>query len=225
MHLNSILIFEKYGLKYFSNSIKILEIGPSGYPSIYCQLVEKLSTVEWHTLDISSEFIEGGEQNPNHIISSSEYNYPIGENTYDIVIAGQVMEHVKKTWVWLRELKRITKKDGMIILINPVSWPYHEAPVDCWRIYPEGIKALAEEVELEVVESRFESVEKGLLSNNVASIPGHSIFLTTGKLRPAFQLLVILNKLLGLVPGLGKIVAIPVAYDTISILKKSSQDK
>jgi ubiquinone/menaquinone biosynthesis C-methylase UbiE len=223
MHLNSVLLFEKYGLKYFSNSLKVLEIGPSGYPSIFCQRVEKLNIVEWHTLDMSTNFIDGGEKNPNHIISASEYNYPIEDNAYDVVIAGQVIEHVKKTWVWLKELKRVTKKNGLIILINPVSWPYHEAPVDCWRIYPEGMKALAEEAGLEVMESRFESIEKELLGN-VATIPGQSLFLMNKRLRSPYRVVALVNKILGFVPGLGKVVAIPVAYDTISILRKG-QDK
>jgi hypothetical protein len=33
---------------------------------------------------------------------------------------------------------------GMSSSVNPVSWVFHEAPVDCWRIYPEGMKALLE---------------------------------------------------------------------------------
>ncbi len=32
-----------------------------------------------------------------------------------------------------------------------MNWPYHEAPVDCWRIYPEGMKALYEEAGLTMV--------------------------------------------------------------------------
>jgi hypothetical protein len=46
-----------------------------------------------------------------------------------------------------------------VITINPVSWHYHEAPVDCWRIYPEGMKALADDAGLEVLLSTWESVE------------------------------------------------------------------
>ena len=52
------------------------------------------------------------------------------------------MEHVSRIWLWIKELERITKPGGKIILISPISWPYHEAPIDCWRIYPEGMKAL-----------------------------------------------------------------------------------
>ena len=64
-----------------------------------------------------------------------------------------------KIWVWVKEIERICKKGGDRILINPVSWPYHEAPIDCWRIYPEDVKALLEDTRLRIVETRFESLE------------------------------------------------------------------
>jgi hypothetical protein len=70
------------------------------------------------------------------------------------------MEHIKNIWLWVDELKRITKKNGLIIIISPISWSYHEAPVDCWRIYPEGMKALMQEKGLKVIECLFESLEK-----------------------------------------------------------------
>ncbi|MBU2063807.1 MAG: hypothetical protein KKF93_05375, partial [Candidatus Omnitrophica bacterium] len=50
-------------------------------------------------------------------------------------------------------------KDGHVITIAPISWTYHEAPVDCWRIYPEGMKALYEEAGLKVDLCKFESLE------------------------------------------------------------------
>ena len=41
----------------------------------------------------------------------------------------------------------IISPNGYIITINPVSWKYHEAPVDCWRIYPEGMKTINKKLE------------------------------------------------------------------------------
>ena len=46
-----------------------------------------------------------------------------------------------------------------MITINPVSWVYHEAPVDCWRMFPEGMKALYEDASLSVVLSHWGSLE------------------------------------------------------------------
>ena len=76
-----------------------------------------------------------------------------------MILAGNVIEHVRKPWLWLKEVCRICKPGGHVILIVPVSWPYHTAPIDCWRIYPDGMRALWEEVGLEEVKCLFESRE------------------------------------------------------------------
>jgi len=36
-----------------------------------------------------------------------------------------------------------------------VSWPYHEAPVDCYRYYPEGMKSVFEEADLQILTNQF----------------------------------------------------------------------
>jgi SAM-dependent methyltransferase len=91
--------------------------------------------------------------------SVSEYAFPIDDDCYDIVLSGQVVEHVPRIWRWMREVSRVCKEGGVVITINPVSWQYHEAPLDCWRAYPEGMKALYEDSSLDVLLSRWESLE------------------------------------------------------------------
>ena len=86
------------------------------------------------------------------------YSFPVPNDTFDIVIATNVLEHVRKVWVWIKELSRACKPGGHVITINPVSWPYHEIPIDCWRAYPEGMKALYEDGGLEVILSKCEAI-------------------------------------------------------------------
>ena len=66
---------------------------------------------------------------------------------------------MRKIWLWIKELTRVCKVGGLVITINPVSWPYHEHPIDCWRAFPEGMRALYEDASLEVLLSIFESLE------------------------------------------------------------------
>ena len=91
--------------------------------------------------------------------AASEYTFPIPDNTYDLVLSGQVIEHVRKMWVWMKEVGRVCKVGGAVITISPVSWPYHEVPIDCWRTFPEGMRALYEEASLDVILSKWESLE------------------------------------------------------------------
>lgn len=150
MHLNSKLLIQKYGIEYFKDGMKILEIGPDNIPSSIQQLIRNNVTCD--TLNI---FDDKRLTYPN----SFEYSFPISDNIYDIVISANVIEHVKKIWKWIPELARVTKKGGYVITVNPVSWGYHEDPVDCWRIYPEGMKALYDDADIKVVFSTTESLE------------------------------------------------------------------
>jgi SAM-dependent methyltransferase len=94
----------------------------------------------------------------------SEYEIPASADTFDIVMSGQVLEHVRKPWVWMKELARVCVPGGAVLTISPVNWPYHEAPVDCWRVYPEGMRALCEDAGLTVELSVFDNFERRPLS-------------------------------------------------------------
>jgi ubiquinone/menaquinone biosynthesis C-methylase UbiE len=142
MHINSALVFNKYVKKYIESGMKVLEIGPNGHPSSFCVAVCN-SAVEWHTLDIIKD-------DRLNYVGTDPYTFPIPDNSFDVVSSAQVIEHVHKPWVWIKELARVCKPGGRVVTINPVSWPYHEAPVDCWRIYPEGMKTLYEDAGLHV---------------------------------------------------------------------------
>jgi SAM-dependent methyltransferase len=220
MHLNSKLLFEKYAIDFFKNGNKVLEIGPAGFPSVYSKVVSN-NTLQWHTLDIGEGYIDKGELNPLHILSNDEYHYPIEDNTFDIVLAGQVMEHVKSIWRWVEELKRIIKPGGYIILVSPVSWAYHEAPVDCWRIYPEGMKTLMEEKGLQIIVNLFKSLEKEKHLSQVETIPGNSFFDLDGNLPRDLKSKIRMNKFISGIPYFKRFsFPIQVAYDNICIAQK-----
>jgi SAM-dependent methyltransferase len=151
MHPNSKLLFEKYAKEYFRPNMRILEIGPDRFPSTYRSMVSDDSLL-WETLDLY--------QHPQLTYTAvSEYTFPIPANTYDLVLSGQVIEHVRKMWVWIKEVSRVCKDGGTVITISPVSWPYHDAPIDCWRTFPEGMRALYEEASLDVTLAKWESLE------------------------------------------------------------------
>lgn len=163
MHANTRKLFKKYAKQYFRPGIHVLEVGPGAPPSDIQRIVGDTS-LRWETvgIDNTSPFTYIG----------TEYSYPIESDVADIVIATNVLEHVRKPWVWIKELARITRPGGYVITINPVSWPYHERPIDCWRAYPEGMKALYEDAVLKVITCQCESLEDVHLRRH---IPGRSL--------------------------------------------------
>ncbi|HEX6811149.1 MAG TPA: methyltransferase domain-containing protein [Planctomycetota bacterium] len=172
MHENSKLLFARHALPFFTRGVRVLEIGPDHVPSTYQQMVADHRRSDgpavWETVDLASR--------PGMTFAATnEYAFPIPESGYDVVVSGQVMEHVRKPWLWMRELARVCRTGGHVVTISPVSWPYHEAPVDCWRAYPEGMRALYEDAGLEVLEARWQTLEpRGLLPRFPRPISDHA---------------------------------------------------
>lgn len=213
MHLNSELLFIKYGVEFLKDGNKVLEIGPHNVPSPY-QMLTRNDTILWHSLDLY-------KSHPDlTYVSTEEYNYPIESNSYDVIISGQVIEHVKRIWDWMNELKRLVKPGGIIIIINPISWPYHAYPVDCWRIFPDGMKALCEYCDLDVVFSHFESIEaEHFTSTYTPTVPGVSYTFLNMPRRT--QLIKCWNAVIHFIPLFNRLkVSLEVAYDTISVIRR-----
>jgi SAM-dependent methyltransferase len=163
MHLNSQLLFDRHARGFFTEGLRVLEMGPDGFPSSFRQRVSP--GITWDTADIY-------ESSQLTYSKADPYALTVPDNSYDIVFSAQVIEHVPRIWKWFPELARMTKPGGLVITINPTSWPYHEAPIDCWRIYPEGMKALCEEAGL-VPETIFSgSLEQ---PERTRAIPGRSV--------------------------------------------------
>jgi SAM-dependent methyltransferase len=76
----------------------------------------------------------------------------IADDTYDLVISGQALEHVEFFWGTAFEIGRVLKPGGITALIAPSNGFEHRYPVDCWRFYADGMTALAKYLGFEVVD-------------------------------------------------------------------------
>src|SRR5262249_33431644 len=69
----------------------------------------------------------------------------------DLVISGQAFEHIDYFWITFLDMVRVLKPNGKIFLIAPSRGPEHQYPVDCWRFYPDGYRALARFAKIKLV--------------------------------------------------------------------------
>ncbi len=138
---------EKYLGDYRESHLEILDIGS--------QAVEQMNSYRplfnsatWHYrgLDIvSGENVD--------IVATSPYNWSeVKDGSIDVVVSGQALEHIEFPWETVREIARILKPGGIACLIAPSSGKEHRYPNDCWRIYPDGMRALAKLSNLRAVE-------------------------------------------------------------------------
>lgn len=66
------------------------------------------------------------------------------DESYDVVLSSDVLEHVKEPWSTAEECVRIAKTGGLLIHISPFSWRYHPFPEDYYRFTHDGLAYLFE---------------------------------------------------------------------------------
>jgi SAM-dependent methyltransferase len=95
------------------------------------------------------------------------------DNTVGTVLTLETFEHVRDVQQAMKELKRILKKDGTIIISSLMNFPIHEHPSDYWRFTPEAFKSLLDGFGSIIVESvgdqRFPHTVVGIGTNEQLS--------------------------------------------------------
>jgi SAM-dependent methyltransferase len=77
----------------------------------------------------------------------------IFDNSYDVVLCSQVLEHTRYPWRLVQEIARVLRPRGVALLIAPSTGHVHRYPEDCFRYFPDGFAALASTAGLLVIES------------------------------------------------------------------------
>jgi SAM-dependent methyltransferase len=124
-----------------------MTIADFGSQSVNGSYRELFSHPQWKYVGI--DMVAG----PNvDIVLTDPYDWrQIPSASYDVVISGQTFEHVEYMWLSILEIERVLKPWGLVCLIAPSSGDEHRYPVDCWRFYPDGFRALARFAQLEVL--------------------------------------------------------------------------
>ena len=77
-------------------------------------------------------------------------NIPFEDNSYDIVICTEVLEHAIQPESLLKEISRVLDSGGRLFLTVPFIWGLHELPFDFRRYTTVGIKSEIEKAGLEI---------------------------------------------------------------------------
>jgi len=88
------------------------------------------------------------------IVVKEPYDWTeIPADSFDVVISGQCLEHVENTHAWMEQVARVVKPGGIVCVIVPWKCDEHRYPVDCWRVFPDGLRWLMTTIgKLQVVE-------------------------------------------------------------------------
>ncbi len=84
-------------------------------------------------------------------IIASALDLPLENQFFDTVVSTELLEHVPDPLRALREMHRVLKPGGYLILSTPMYWPRHEIPYDFFRYPYDGLLYLLKESGFELV--------------------------------------------------------------------------
>ena len=75
-------------------------------------------------------------------VNASASNIPFMDASFDCVLCTEVLEHTPEPLIVLREIFRVVKSDGYLLLTVPFSEQLHEEPHDYYRFTPYSLEYL-----------------------------------------------------------------------------------
>lgn len=77
---------------------------------------------------------------------------PVTDNSFDTVMATEVLEHCPNPHIIIHEINRVLKPGGVFFFTVPFLWNLHEVPHDEFRYTPFSLKRILTECGMEDVE-------------------------------------------------------------------------
>jgi SAM-dependent methyltransferase len=163
---------------------KLLDFGCGKKP------YEKLFKVDEY---IGLDILESGHENSN---KKADVFYdgkiiPFENNNFDSIFCSEVFEHVFNLEEVIKELNRVLKINGKILLTMPFVWELHEKPYDFARYTVFGIKSLLEKngFEILIIEQTTTYIET--LAQLKANYLAKLLFTKNGKINGIINLIFI----------------------------------
>jgi SAM-dependent methyltransferase len=80
--------------------------------------------------------------NPHADLHGSLEAIPVEDGSFDVVLCLQVLEHVADPGAAVRELHRVVRPGGRVLLSTHGIYPFHPNPHDLWRWTHQGLERL-----------------------------------------------------------------------------------
>lgn len=146
--------------EYDKEDIKILDIAPQDYLGAK----EFFNKAKIYTLDIDEK------SNADYVADLCACNKEIiTDQTFDIVICTEVLEHTLNPFNAVNEIYRILKLDGKAAITTPYNFRIHGPLPDCWRFTEHGLRELFKKFKSTVI-TEYETIDRFLMPYQYAVI-------------------------------------------------------
>ncbi len=80
---------------------------------------------------------------------------PFAANTFDLIVATEVLEHLHSPWLAVAEMHRVLKKGGHLLLTTRFFQVIHDAPHDYYRYTEYGLRYLLADFNIVELDEEF----------------------------------------------------------------------
>jgi hypothetical protein len=116
--------------KYVKQGDKICDVGNQG------KFIPAYKNHRIVTIDIDESTA------PDIVTDITRYDHAISDETFDGVMCTEVLEHVVDPFAAVRQLHRVVKLSGFILITTPLNTRIHGPIPDCWRFTEFGLRVL-----------------------------------------------------------------------------------
>ena len=124
---------------------QVLNVGAGGRTGTVLGRIKADSGFELTSLDIDPA------RQPDVVADIVSYAPP---RQYDVIVMIEVLEHVHDPLAAVRNLRRLLKPGGMLVLSAPFMFPLHDRPHDFYRFTRYGLELMLAEFEAVEVKER-----------------------------------------------------------------------
>ncbi len=126
----------------FTGKLLDLGCGKKPYKHIYDKYLNESLGIDVETTPHMKQYIDKFYDGKN---------IPFDNETFDVVLCTEVLEHVEEPEKFLKEIHRVLKKNGKVIITVPFLQLLHETPYDFYRYTPFALKAMTSRNQLKLI--------------------------------------------------------------------------
>ena len=144
---------------------KVLDVGAG-----WCAYKQYFSHAKYESTDVSWNHPK--LKCPHSFLANAD-NIPVKDNTYDVIVNTQVLEHVEYPQKVINEFFRILKPGGKLLLTAPQGWGIHMAPYHYYNFTIFGLRSLFKNSKFREISIETQGGIFWYLSNRMKTLPNY----------------------------------------------------